>query len=924
MGQPALTASLLFSVMAKEKESCIGVISHLTLDVGMRMDSTLHLTAASTRHCELRIPASIDFVASDRPLEINLNAIEDPEFSSARHANAYQDAIQCSCLINAWGRFRAYHVVDVFLRPMLVATRDRENNASEEVRAHQCIHEVSDLVPRGGPMIHVLNESSVKAAAFSAFQHTDSEQCATLIGLIQRIGSGAATSVSFPERSDFSVVLGSSQQTGSSHLIECARLSCQVEGSFATMNHLDENDRLVPVIKDAFVSHATKEDPLQVKLDQISATQVILTGATGGIGSLIMLWLGQQSIRVHALSRRAAVSKAVKKQSYYLESNAVDIGCTADVEAVSVEKKPLWLHCAGVLSDQLVRHVDLRSLRSTWSPKVNGVLNILKSAMFIGIDSIVAFGSIAAVLGNSGQSSYMMANKAVEQHCIISCTRGIKAQTIHWGPWKGRGMVTGRVEALLQRQGFDLMSNEAGLRNLQALLGSSTSGPSVACVFRSTSESQVSISPIPSTIETSKSACPSEDEVLELILELAQDSAGACLGPESAFIESGIDSLSVTEFSFALSEKLGISIHSTTLFDFPTPASLAAYITRGAESERVPEVSHSPMHTLEAACQITDIACRYPITKANSIETMSSWLFGDELTTETPFSRWDIADWYNPSVFPRSMYTRFGSWLDKISDFDAELFGLIPDECETMDPQARILLELVADVRSRNMISKSVGSFLGIMYTEYLDTQLTSNGLADCMPTSITGNGMSFIAGRLSYHHKFEGPCLAVDTACSSSLVAVNSAVESLRRGSETACIAEGINLMLSPQTTSRICLLGALSPVGRCKTADSSADGYGRGESGSILLLTFSQDDSIAVISSVGVGHNGQTGGLTAPNGRAQTKLIQEVWRSSGTPPPRVLSLHGTGTQLGDPIEFGAALKASTRNRINLISSKV
>ena len=47
-----------------------------------------------------------------------------------------------------------------------------------------------------------------------------------------------------------------------------------------------------------------------------------------------------------------------------------------------------------------------------------------------------------------------------------------------------------------------------------------------------------------------------------------------------------------------------------------------------------------------------------------------------------------------------------------------------------------------------------------------------------------------------------------------------------------------GTNVMLTPQTSARICLLQALSPVGRCKTFDASGDGYGRGEAFTVAHL--------------------------------------------------------------------------------------
>ena len=52
-----------------------------------------------------------------------------------------------------------------------------------------------------------------------------------------------------------------------------------------------------------------------------------------------------------------------------------------------------------------------------------------------------------------------------------------------------------------------------------------------------------------------------------------------------------------------------------------------------------------------------------------------------------------------------------------------------------------------------------------------------------------------------------------------------------------------------------------------------------------------------------------GRSSGLTAPNGPAQTALVRNALQVAGKNPGNVkmLSLHGTGTPLGDPIEVGA-----------------
>ena len=43
---------------------------------------------------------------------------------------------------------------------------------------------------------------------------------------------------------------------------------------------------------------------------------------------------------------------------------------------------------------------------------------------------------------------------------------------------------------------------------------------------------------------------------------------------------------------------------------------------------------------------------------------------------------------------------------------------------------------------------------------------------------------------------------------------------------------------MLSGGTTAAICQLQALSPDGRCKTFDATADGYGRSEGVAVIVL--------------------------------------------------------------------------------------
>lgn len=179
------------------------------------------------------------------------------------------------------------------------------------------------------------------------------------------------------------------------------------------------------------------------------------------------------------------------------------------------------------------------------------------------------------------------------------------------------------------------------------------------------------------------------------------------------------------------------------------------------------------------------------------------------------------------------------------------------------------------------------------------------------------------------------GPCISTDTACSSSLVSTHLAHSALHNYECGAAMAAGTNIMLLADTTAAICQLQALSPVGRCKTFDASADGYGRGEGFTVAILQRQGERSgttsypVAVLLSSAVNQGGRSSGLTAPNGPAQSALIRAALNSGGSPidPSQlgVVSIHGTGTPLGDPIEVGALAQALPRGHssIAVISNK-
>ena len=136
--------------------------------------------------------------------------------------------------------------------------------------------------------------------------------------------------------------------------------------------------------------------------------------------------------------------------------------------------------------------------------------------------------------------------------------------------------------------------------------------------------------------------------------------------------------------------------------------------------------------------------------------------------------------------------------------------------------------------------------------------------------------------------------------------------------------LAGGVNLILEPQPMIFLCRLQALSPTGACHTFGADADGYVRGEGCGLVVLKRLSDAEptataiLAVIRGAAINHDGRSSGLTVPNGAAQREVIEHALADarSGRPTSTSIEAHGTGTELGDPIEVRALDAVYGRHR--------
>lgn len=260
-------------------------------------------------------------------------------------------------------------------------------------------------------------------------------------------------------------------------------------------------------------------------------------------------------------------------------------------------------------------------------------------------------------------------------------------------------------------------------------------------------------------------------------------------------------------------------------------------------------------------------------------------------------------------------YQRQG-YINEIDKFDPVFFGITPDEADKMEPVQRIFLETTwgaiedAGYSDKAIMNSKTGVFVGRahlsepLYREFRDA-------TDMLIW--TGSVTGLLASRISYFLNLKGPALVIDTACSSGLVALHEACKALHTGECDMAIAGGVSLILNPVKERKITMLE--SPDNALRPFDKNSNGTVWGEGvGAVLLKPLSKavrdkDNIQAIIKGSGINNDGASSGITAPNPEAQEKLLVSVWEKAHINPKDFVyfEAHGTGTELGDPIEIKA-----------------
>ncbi|MFD8389105.1 type I polyketide synthase [Streptomyces sp. NPDC059680] len=336
-----------------------------------------------------------------------------------------------------------------------------------------------------------------------------------------------------------------------------------------------------------------------------------------------------------------------------------------------------------------------------------------------------------------------------------------------------------------------------------------------------------------------------------------------------------------------------------------------------------------PETASDRSIAVIGMGCRFP--GASNVDEFWEHLIGNaDSVTAIPGDRYDAAAYHAPDpATPGKSVSAKGGFISDPFAFDPGFFGISPAEARAIDPQHRVLLQVVwealedAGIRPSALAGSRTGVFVGQATAEYGDEHrpLTEQDIR----RTISSQLRAMASGRISYALDLRGPSIVLDTACSSSLVAVHMARQSLLTGESDLAVVGGANVVLSPRDSIAYSQAGMLSPEGRCAFADADAGGFVRSDGVGVVLLKRladarrDGDPILAVLAGSAVNNDGRSSGLLVkPSVSGQAEMLREACRSSGIAPADLsyVEAHGTGTSVGDTVELSALAAAMGSER--------
>ncbi len=396
------------------------------------------------------------------------------------------------------------------------------------------------------------------------------------------------------------------------------------------------------------------------------------------------------------------------------------------------------------------------------------------------------------------------------------------------------------------------------------------------------------------------------------------------IGRSDNFFELGGTSLLALQCVARLKKQHAIELPVVYLFEYPTVAELARVIDEGVSAVAA-DVPRPRRRSDSSGVAIVGMAGRFP--GADSIDTFWQNLCDGEESI-TYFDLDQIDGSVPESVKCDPNYVPARGVVEGVELFDAAFFGISPQEAKLMDPQQRLFLETAWQALENSghdpeRYEGVIGVYAGMNSNTYYANNVVHHpqeiGRLGEFQTMLA-NERDYLATRAAFKFGLNGPALNIYTACSTSLTAICQAFDAIRDGACDVALAGGVSVIV-PQNSGYLYQEGGMfTPDGHCRPFDAAAKGTTFNSGLGVVVLKREEDarrdgDTVyAVIRGAGLNNDG--GGkasFTAPSIEGQARVIRMAQEQAGFAPCSIsyVETHGTGTPLGDPIEFSGLVEA-------------
>lgn len=383
----------------------------------------------------------------------------------------------------------------------------------------------------------------------------------------------------------------------------------ELEEAFSVLSRGANTGKLVLRLEDDAPARA----PITIDADAVH----LVTGGFGALGERTAQALVEAGARCVALTGRrpppeeqlGALRERLGAEVLAIEADvSTDAGVAKVRAAIAQSGRPLGgiVHAAGVLADAPLasQHWDL--FEKVFAPKVWGgwLLDRLAADMApAGRPAyFVAYASVAAAIGATGQANYAAANAFLDALAQRRCAAGAPSLSIDWGPFAEVGMAARLDPAQIRAvedKGFSFIAPADGMAALRELLaggraqalvgevdwskvaaaspGAQPLVQDLAAAAAGSGEAGFDVGAL-AGLPRAEQAARINALIRSRIAQMLQFDHADDIAPDTPFAELGLDSLVGLELVNSLEAALGVSLPNSVVLDAPSLPEMTEFI----------------------------------------------------------------------------------------------------------------------------------------------------------------------------------------------------------------------------------------------------------------------------------------------------------------------------------------------------------